>query len=64
MSPRSVTPAAHKARAAGPLRNRNAVARSSEPPDIVLEPITPMVWLTGDEAVLSLDIAGEVAWSF
>lgn len=31
--------------------------------ELVLEPVTPMVWLTGDEAVLSLNVAAEVAWT-
>jgi hypothetical protein len=32
--------------------------------EIVLEPIAPMVWLTGDQAVLSLNVAAEVAFTF
>lgn len=46
------------------MRLSLGIAYTTGDVDIVFEPITPMVWLTGDEAVLSLDIAGEVAWSF
>jgi hypothetical protein len=31
--------------------------------ELVLEPLTPMVWLTGDQAVLSLNVAAEVAFA-
>jgi hypothetical protein len=32
--------------------------------ELVLEPVAPMVWITGDEAVLSLNVAGEIGITF
>ena len=32
--------------------------------DLVTELLAPMVWVTGDQMVLSMNLAGEIAWRF
>ena len=49
----------------GPLlRGSVGIGYTTGDVDLVLELVTPTVWVTHDQAVLSMDLGAEVAWSF